>query len=116
MYFLKFSLYFCSVLMYLNCIAYENENFLLQFFNTFQKEKPFILDNDFYEDKMLHNVCAPIFPTVDVIASTSEMKTDPFSEFLAHTKDNATPPVKSLLLNFFFLNFRTFFCSDVSRI
>uniref|UniRef100_A0A0R3RS94 Protein kinase domain-containing protein n=1 Tax=Elaeophora elaphi TaxID=1147741 RepID=A0A0R3RS94_9BILA len=53
-------------------------------------------DHDFYEDEMLRNASAPIFPTVDVTASTSEMKIDPFSEFLACTKDNnTTSPLKS---------------------
>ncbi|KAL3990502.1 Protein kinase domain family protein [Acanthocheilonema viteae] len=52
-------------------------------------------DNDFFESGMQRNVCAPIFSNVDVMASTSEMKNDLFSEFLVCTKDNTTPPLKS---------------------
>ncbi|EJD76533.1 kinase domain-containing protein [Loa loa] len=52
-------------------------------------------DNDFYGDEIQRDVCAPIFPTVDAMASTSEMKSDPFSEFLACAKDNTIPPLKN---------------------
>ncbi|VDO31903.1 unnamed protein product [Onchocerca flexuosa] len=52
-------------------------------------------DTNFYEDGIQHNISAPIFSAADVTASTSEMKIDPFAEFLACTKDNAIPPLKS---------------------
>ncbi|VIO89134.1 Uncharacterized protein BM_BM12611 [Brugia malayi] len=52
-------------------------------------------DNDFYKHGMQrNNACAPIFSTVDVMASTSEMNTDPFSEFLVCTK-NTIPSLKN---------------------
>uniref|UniRef100_A0A1I8EZ43 Other/NAK/GAK protein kinase n=1 Tax=Wuchereria bancrofti TaxID=6293 RepID=A0A1I8EZ43_WUCBA len=52
-------------------------------------------DNDFYKHGMQRNACSPIFSTVDVMPSTSEMNIDPFSEFLVYTKNNKVPSLKS---------------------
>ncbi|KAM3727404.1 Cyclin-G-associated kinase [Dirofilaria immitis] len=52
-------------------------------------------NTDFYEDKMQRNVFTPVFSTVDDTASTSEMKSDPFAEFLACTKNNTISPSKN---------------------
>lgn len=58
---------------------------------------------------MQRNACSSISSNVSVMASTSEMKIDPLSEFLASTKDNIAPLSKSVLL-------RIFFCLNVFRI